>query len=227
MGVDLAIQAKAISSGAGVPLMVHIGDIPADHPKAGEATIGLLSEVLGPGDIVTHTCSNHVGGLLDNGKLRPEAKAARERGVWFDVGVGRANFAFDSAKAVMDQGLIPDTISSDVTAAGRLELVHGLTESMNKFLALSMSLSDVVRMTTRNSAKVLGMEGEIGGIARGEEADLSVLSLATGDWIFRDPTGGTATSTQAIVPEFAVRTGIPQPLDPGPRPWGWLPESAT
>jgi dihydroorotase len=226
MGIELARKAKAISSGAGVPLMVHVGDIPDDHPKAAAATPELLANVLTAGDIVTHTCSHHVGALLDNGKLRPEALAARDRGVRFDVGVGRSNFSFDSAKAVMDQGLIPDTISSDVTALGRLELVHSLIESMNKFLALGLSLEDVIKMSTANPAKSLGMSDSLGAIEEGREADLSVLNIATGKWIYRDSMSGTGTGDQALVPVFAVRAGEIQPLDYGPRPWGWLPESA-
>ena len=226
MGIELARKAKAISSGAGVPLMVHIGDIPEDHPKAAAVAPELLTDVLTAGDIVTHTCSHHVGALLDNGKLRPEAQTARDNGVRFDVGVGRANFSFDSAKAVMDQGLIPDTISSDVTVLGRESLVHGQIESMNKFLALGLSLGDVVKMSTANSAKSLGMSDSLGAIEEGREADLSVLEIVTGNWIYRDPTGGTGTGEKALVPVFAVRAGEIQPLDYGPRPWGWLPESA-
>lgn len=226
MGVEVARLAKRIAAAGGVPLMVHVGDITEDHPKAGAATPALLTEVLTAGDIVTHTTSHRVGALLDNGKLRPEAKAAREKGVWFDVGVGRANFSFDSARAVMDQGLIPDTISSDVTAVGRLTLVHSLTESMNKFLALGLSLSDVIRMTTSAPAKVLGMSDNIGAIAEGREADLSVLDLADGDWLFRDATGAIARGRQALTPAFAVRAGEVVPVDFGPRPWGWLPETA-
>ncbi|NQW18032.1 MAG: amidohydrolase/deacetylase family metallohydrolase [Chloroflexi bacterium] len=226
MGAELARKAKQIASGAGVPVMVHIGDIPDDHPKAGEAAKVLLSEILTEGDIVTHTCSHHVGALLDNGKLRPEALEAKERGVIFDVGVGRANFSFDSAKAIMDQGITPHTISSDVTAAGRYSLAFGLIESMNKFLTLGFSVEDVTRMTTTNSATSLGESGNLGALAVGREADISVLDTVQGSFIHHDAAGGSNTGDRAIVPVFTVRAGEVQPLDPGPHPWGWAPESA-
>ena len=126
----------------------------------------------------------------------------------------------------MDQGLIPDTISSDLTVGGRLELVYSLIESLNKFLALGLSLEDVVKMSTANSAKSLGLSDSLGAIEEGREADLSVLDIAIGKWIYRDPIGGTGTGEKALVPVFAVRAGEIQPLDFGPHPWGWLPESA-
>jgi dihydroorotase len=226
MGAELARKAKQISAGAGVPMMVHIGDIPDDHPKAAAAAPALLSEILTAGDIVTHICSHHVGALLDNGKLRPEALEAKARGVRFDVGVGRANFSFDSAKAVMDQGITPHTISSDVTAAGRYSLAFGLIESMNKFLTLGFSVEDVIMMTTTNSAVSLGESGNLGSLAVGREADISVLETVTGSFIHHDAAGGSNTGSIAVVPVFTVRAGEVQPLDPGPHPWGWAPESA-
>ncbi|MEX0926055.1 MAG: amidohydrolase family protein, partial [Dehalococcoidia bacterium] len=104
MGMDLPRAAKAIASEAGVPMMVHVGDIMGDNPVAGELAPRLLSEVLTRGDIVTHTLSFHIGALLAGDDLLQEARDARERGVVFDVGVGKVNFSFDSAKKVLDQG---------------------------------------------------------------------------------------------------------------------------
>ncbi len=226
MGMDLPRAAKAIASEAGVPMMVHVGDIMGDNPVAGELAPRLLSEVLTRGDIVTHTLSFHIGALLAGDDLLQEARDARERGVVFDVGVGKANFSFDSAKKVLDQGFIPDTLSSDITLMSRFAgPTHSLAECMGKLMSLGIGLTDVIRMTTSRPAEVLGLEGEIGTLEVGRVADVSILEAVEGNWLFRDITGGTQQGSTAIRPWTAIRAGEVMPLDYGPRPWGWLPES--
>ena len=225
LGIDLPKSAKRISSEAGVPLMVHVGDILGDSVDAGELAPRLLSEVLQKGDIVTHTLSHHVGALLAGDDLLPQAKEAKARGVIFDVGVGRANFTFESAKKVLDQGLIPDTVSSDITAMSRhAGPTHSLTECMGKLLALGFTVEDVVRMATSEAARAIRMSDEIGSLKVGRVADISILEIVDGDWLFRDSVGGEGRSSKAFVPFAAVRAGEVMPLEFGPRPWGWLPE---
>ncbi len=97
---------------------------------------------------------------------------------------------------------------------------------MNKFLTLGFSVEDVIMMTTTNSAVSLGESGNLGSLAVGREADISVLETVTGSFIHHDAAGGSNTGSIAVVPVFTVRAGEVQPLDPGPHPWGWAPESA-
>ena len=227
LGMELPQTAKKMANEAGVPLMAHVGDIYGDHPIAAELTPRLLDEVLTAGDIVAHACSPHVGALLGGGELLAEAVAAKARGVFFDVAVGRANFSFEAARAVLDQGLVPDIISTDLVGRARFDLIHSLTECMGKLLALGLSLEDVVRMTTARPAQALGMQDEIGALKAGRVADISVLEVVEGDWVFRDVTGASQRGTLALRPCAAVRAGDVMPLDCGPRPWGWLPESAN
>ena len=228
LGIELPRLAKEIAVEGEVPLMVHVGDIVTGNPVARELTPVLLADVLTAGDIVTHTTSHQVGALLDaDGKLLKEAHEARARGVLFDTGVGMANFSLASARAVLDQGLIPDTISSDLTASGRRGTLSSLTECMNKFMALGLSVGDVVLRTTAYAAGALGMSEELGAIEVGREADLSVLDLVDGDWMYRDNSGEVLQARhEALAPRLTVRTGRVFPVDFGPRPWGWLPERA-
>lgn len=227
LGIELPRTAKKMAVEGGVRVMVHVGDILKDDPKGAELAPRLLSEVLTRGDIVTHTTSHRVGALLGNdGKLIPQVHEARRNGVFFDVGHGMSNFTFKSAKAVLDQGFIPDTLSSDLTVRGRAGALRSLAEVMGKFLALGLELEDVVRMTTANAARSLGMESEIGSLAEGRIADISVFEVVEGDWLFRDNFGGTLRGKSAIVPRLAIRAGALMPIDYGPHPHGWLPEKA-
>jgi dihydroorotase len=227
LGIDLPKLAKKIAVDGGVRVMVHVGDILKDDPKGAELAPRLLSEVLTSGDIVTHTTSHRVGALLGkDGRLIPEVHAARRAGVFFDVGHGMANFTFRSAKSVLDQGFVPDTLSSDLTVRGRAGPLKSLAEVMGKFIALGLSLQDVVRMTTVNAARAIGMESELGSLVEGRTADISVIQVVEGDWVFRDNFGGSLGGRTAIVPVLALRNGVPMAVDYGPHPRGWLPESA-
>jgi dihydroorotase len=229
LGIELPRTAKQIAAGAdnGAFVMVHIGDIIGQDPVAAELAPQLLSEVLTAGDVVTHSLSFQVGALLNGGKLLEEARAARERGVIFDVGIGSANFSFESAKQVLDQGFVPDTISSDFTQMSRFAgPTHSLVECMSKLLALGLPLADVISKSTSRPAEVLGIDDETGTISPGYDADLSLLELVSGDFVFRDLTGGSHKGSKAFRPVSTVRAGEVAPIDFGPRPWGWLPEQA-
>ena len=228
LGAELPKLAKEIANGGGVPLMVHVGDYITHDEVARKLVPVLLDDVLEPGDIVTHATSHQIGSLLDeDGNVLAAARRARERGVIFDAGVGIRNFTFKSARMILDQGFVPDTISSDLTVPGRQSPTHSLTECMNKFMALGLSLEDVVLRTTARPAEVLGMSEQLGSISPGREADLSILEIVDGDWIYRDNFGGVLRAQHAaLAPRLTVRAGrIFKPAD-GPRPWGWLPERA-
>ena len=228
LGAELPKLAKEIANGGGVPLMVHVGDYITHDEVARKLVSVLLDDVLELGDIVTHATSHQIGSLLDeDGNVLATARRARERGVIFDAGVGIRNFTFKSARVILGQGFVPDTISSDLTVPGRQSPTHSLTECMNKFMALGLSLEDVVLRTTARPAEVLGMSEQLGSISPGREADLSILEIVDGDWIYRDNFGGVLRAQHAaLAPRLTVRAGRIFKPSVGPRPWGWLPERA-
>jgi dihydroorotase len=119
----------------------------------------------------------------------------------------------------------PDTTSSDITGGGR-RLGVGLLDSMAKFMSIGYSLSDVVRMTTASAAAGLGMADQLGALAVGREADVSIIELVEGNWKFTDTLNQPFTGTQALVPIETIRAGELFSPDWGPYPWGWLPEQA-
>ncbi len=93
-------------------------------------------------------------------------------------------------------------------------------------MAVGYSVADVVRMTTANAAKAIGMADTLGAIAVGREADITVLDVVNGRWKFLDTLRKEFTGDRALVPVLTIRAG--QVFEPewGPHPWGWLPESA-
>jgi dihydroorotase len=227
-GEEVIRRSKAISKEHKLPLMVHFGDGGGDLQRMSELT-RLMLNTFEEGDILTHLCTPHPGGMMDpTGDAKrelPEVREARERGVTLDSALGRGNFGINVARIQADLGLIPDTTSSDVTLGGRARGV-GLLDSMSKFMAVGYSLSDVVRMASTNAAKAIGMQDQLGAIAVGREADLSIVDVVTGTWKFTDTKEVPFTGDKALVPVQTVRAGELFSPDWGPDPWGWLPEEA-
>lgn len=225
LGMEMPRLAKRAARESGIKLMVHIGDTTKRYDPT---VIRSLLPLLDDGDILTHYFTANPGGVLDaNGKLVPEARDAANRGVWLDTAHGRMNFSFDVGRRVIDQGLLPHCISTDLTVPGRLLTVHSMTEMMTRFLGLGFTLEQVVTMSTTNPAKAIGAEQRLGTLAVGRQADISVLHVNDGDWVVYDVLGTSLRVNKAVVPVLAVKRGEVFMRDWGPRPWGWEPDHAS
>ena len=159
-------------------------------------------------------------------QLMPELQEARNRGVVLDPALGAGNFGIDVARQQAELGLVPDTISSDLTAMGRGRVVYSLMECMGRFMAAGYTVEDMVRMSTVNAAKALGMSDELGAIAVGREADITIFDVVNGKWKFIDTTQKEFTGDKAMVPVQTIKAGEAFAPDWGPHPWGWLPPEA-
>jgi len=93
-------------------------------------------------------------------------------------------------------------------------------------MSIGCSLADVVRMTTVNSARGIGLGDRLGAIAVGREADLSIFDVVDGTWKFTDTINQVFKGSQALVPIQTIRKGELFSPEWGPYAWGWLPEQA-
>ena len=181
MGLEplrLALQAAAV---AGLPVMAHIG--------AGPPDIDDVLDLLRPGDLVTHCATGQDMSLVkQSDSLRPSALRARQRGVLFDVGHGSGGFSFTVAESMVDAGAAPDVISSDLHQRSLLGPAFDLPTCMSKFLAIGMSLEDVVRAATTTPAGFAGGRsgGHAGSLAVSEPADIAIFELEEGDFSLYD-----------------------------------------
>ena len=224
MGMEMPRLAKRAAQEAGVKLMVHIGDT---EKRYDPSVIRQLLPIMEEGDIVTHFFTANPGGVLDaDGKLVPEAKEANDRGVWFDTAHGRLNFSFDVGERILDQGMTPHCISTDLTLPGRLSTVHSMTEMMSRFLAMGFTMDQVVTMSTLNPAKAVGVDDRLGTLGVGKQADISVLEVQDGNWVVYDVVGGARRVDKAVLPVLTVKKGEVFEAGWGPRPWGWEPDPA-
>jgi dihydroorotase len=221
-GMEMPRLARRAARESGIKLMVHIGDT---EKRYDPTVIRRLLPMLEGGDILTHYFTANPGGVLDgNGRLVPEAWEAAKTGVWFDTAHGQGNFSFDIGRRIIDQGLLPHCISTDLTIPGRLRTVHSMTEMMTRFLGLGFTLEQVVTMSTANPARAIGAEARLGSLIAGRQADISILRVVEGDWTVFDVLGTSLSVHQAVVPVLTVKRGEVFRPEWGPRPWGWEPD---
>jgi len=194
--------AAAERAGGGARVMCHIGDAPGD--------LAQLLELLRPGDILTHAYSGAGNNTVQDGKVLPAALEAKRRGVIIDVGHGGGSFDYTVAEPAIAQGLVPDTISSDIHAvSGNTPGMPYLPWVMSKFLNLGFSLEEVVAMTTINPARLVGRIEKLGTLQVGAPADVSILELVQAPVTFVDTRKNTRQGKRWLKPVHTVRAGRP------------------
>ena len=225
-GCQVLERAREIASKAKIPVYVHLGQL---WPTEGvdvdpDTVVKKMVPLMRKGDILAHPFTRHPGGFISEktGRLHPAVKKAVARGVRVDVGHG-AHFSFKMARAALEQGIRPFSLGADLhgysiavpeARADEIGLPandrapFGLCHAMTELLALGMALEDVVATVTSNAAEAIGMADEIGSLAKGRAADVSVVELVPGPWELRDNSGETAIAEQAFVPRFALKDGV-------------------
>ncbi|MEX2599884.1 MAG: amidohydrolase/deacetylase family metallohydrolase [Dehalococcoidia bacterium] len=229
MGIEYVKRALTAARESGVRVMVHIGDpVKWSDAEANAHITADLIPLLEPGDMLTHLYTGAPGKVLDgSNRVLPELLEARERGVAFDPAHGRFNFSFEVAKRMLDQGVEPLSISTDITAPGRNGPVKSMTHIMSKFLALGFPLHEVIRMSTYNPAGLIGSREDLGTLGEGTTADIAILEEVSGDWTFDDASGSILMGAKALRPILTFKEGTQFSVDYGPFPWGWLPNPAV
>jgi dihydroorotase len=176
---------RAVEAGrrANVPVMVDDKIL----TNAGRTTREKLLDHLRPGDIHTHMFNDRQIELIDRftGKVQPWMLEARRRGVLFDVGHGGGSFLWPVAAHAIQQGFLPDTISTDLHASSVLTQQSDMLNVMSKMMLLGMTLEDVIVRSTVNPAKEIG-HPELGTLSAGSVADIAVVENQSGVFAFKD-----------------------------------------
>jgi dihydroorotase len=192
--------ARAAADQAGARLMVHVSGTPIPLPD--------ILELLRPGDISTHAFNGNPESILDrSGKVRPEVRSAADRGVIMDVGHAGVHCDVEVVKAAMEQGLFPDTISTDIHIPPPGRKVYLMNDLVSKFHALGMSLEHAVAASTIKPAKVLGLQDQIGSLAPGMSGDAAVYDLREGRFVWHDMGGHNVDGKVRLDTFLTVRNG--------------------
>lgn len=199
-GLEPLRRAVRAAEAIGGRVMLHCTNPPA--PLAD------LLALLRPGDIVSHFLHGRGHGILDDrGHVSRAVRAARERGVLFDVAHGRMHVNFPVVRAAFAEGFYPDTISSDLTSGGAAGCVKDLPTTMGKFLSLGMPLPEVVRAVTAAPAQAIGRAGRLGTLRPGAVADVAVVELQEGAFDYEDAHGQHITGPHRLAPTLTLRAG--------------------
>ncbi|MEJ7692184.1 amidohydrolase/deacetylase family metallohydrolase [Daejeonella sp.] len=206
--VDSAVMAGKLSKR---PVMIDWRGLPPSNSLQ-----RLLMEQLRPGDILTHMY--HAGKratsapfykevLVDEkGKVKQYVKDSQNRGVIFDVGHGGNGFVFSQALPSLNQGLFPNSISSDLHIGNMNAGMKDMNNIMSKFLNMGMSLYDVILKSTWAPAQII-QRPELGHLSLGAEADIAVLNLKKGVFGYIDSHGYVMKGTQKLETELTIRAG--------------------
>jgi dihydroorotase len=213
LGPNALQKAKQVASDAELPLVVHLGIDAGESvsdPEWKAQTEGMLSN-LEPGDVLTHVYTKKQGGLFEpDGGPVSGLREAMERGVVLDIASAIGHLDFQVARKAIDRGILPDTLSTDLTRGLLTAPVpFGLPVLMSEFLALGLDLDRVVGMATANPARVLGEESTRGSLRVGLPADISIFELLAGDYVFIDSRDGNVLRGEALlVPKATLKRGV-------------------
>lgn len=196
--VERAVEAGTLAS---VPVMVDFGANRAERPLS-----ELVTKKLRPGDIYTHAYSGLRGEQDPSGRVNPALLAGRKRGVIFDVGHGGGSFLWRIAVPAVKEGFVPDSISTDLHIGSMNAGMKDMLNVMDKFLAMGLSLDDVIARSTWNPAREIKQD-TLGHLSVGAVADVAVLRLERGRFGLVDMNGARMDSTARLMCELTVRDG--------------------
>jgi len=196
--VEHAVEAGTL---AGVPVMVDFGANKPERPVA-----ELVTRKLRPGDIYTHVYSGLRGEQDPSGRVNMGLWEGRKRGVIFDVGHGGGSFAWRIAVPAIKEKFLPDSISTDLHIGSMNAGMKDMLNVMSKFLAMGLSLDDVIQRSTWHPARELKQDG-LGHLSVGANADIAVVRLERGSFGFVDSFGGRMKGTQRLACELTLRDG--------------------
>lgn len=231
-GIEVIAKSAEIARRANMPLYIHFGQL-WPLPTGGGAPVDadtILAQVvplLKAGDILAHPFTRHPGGFVDRqGNVHAIVREALARGLKIDVGHG-SHFSYRMARIALDAGILPHTLGADMhgyntavpkpagTPDEHPDKDHmffgqqrfSLASAMTAMLALGLPLDHIVRMVSSNVVEVFGLPKELGTLAVGSPADITVLDDLRGRFVLKDNEGTQLVANRLLEPKFCLREG--------------------
>ena len=110
-------------------------------------------------------------------------------------------------KAAMEQGLPPDTISTDIHLAPPERTVYLMNDLVSKVHAMGLPLRESVAAATSRPAQVLGLQDSLGSLGAGMSGDAAVFDLREGRFVWQDMAGHTVQGQLRLDTYLTVRNG--------------------
>ena len=218
VGIRPLQLARELADRSVLPLMVHIGSGPPEIEE--------IAALLRPGDILTHCFTGGTHRIMTPDKrARASVRALHDSGLILDIGHGTGSFSYAVAEAMLDQGILPDVISSDIHQLSVQGPMFDLPTTLSKFLNLGMSLSDVVERATARPAAAI-RRPDLGSLRPGSRADVALFRIEEGEHQFFDVEMTRRRGNRRLVNTLTIAGGEPLPRT-SERPlqvWAVLPE---
>jgi dihydroorotase len=216
-GFDVVRQAREASDRTALPLYFHTGElfeVDERHRPEPRSLLPQLLAIARPGNVLGQVYSVFPDGVLGGAKTpSPALIDAVAQGLLLDIGFG-INFSYATARRMIAGRVWPDIISSDVH--GLFSAMHddsalgySLAGALARLVALGMPFHAALAAVTVNPARVLGGADEIGTLAIGSRADVTVLEERAEDWPMRDGQGETLVAGRRWIPRLVLRAGKP------------------
>jgi dihydroorotase len=196
---------------AGLPVMIHVGDT--------AEPLGEILELLRPGDICSHYLTPRKNGILGpqafpGAKLIPEIFEARKRGVILDVARGRTmHMGFPQMEAAVGAGLLPDTISTDLTSLSIPFPEVNVFAIATALMSFGVPFEECLKALTVNPARAM-RRPELGKLEEGGIGDATLLRIEDGDFTVSDVDGRTRKTNKRVVAAGVVRAGAYMKIEP-------------
>lgn len=202
-GPDWSAVDRVLEAGrmANLPVMVDYGIVVPERPHE-----EFYLKKMRAGDIYTHMWRKFDPTIDEKGRVRPYLFEARKRGVIFDVGHGAGSFIWRYAVPSMEQGFIPDSISTDLHTGSMNAGMKDIVNVMSKMINLKMPLSEVVLKSTWNPAQYIRREKH-GHLSVGAPADVAIFRLERGKFGFVDSDRFVRSGNQRLTCEMTVLNG--------------------
>ena len=185
----------------GLIVMVHCSNSPV--PMAD------ILEALNPGDILTHAFHGEINTARDDSF--ESMRRAKERGVIIDTGfAGYVHTDFSIFRQAIDAGVLPDTISTDITKfsayirGGR----YGMTLCMSIARHAGMSEEEIFKAVTSAPARALGKSDLWGTLEVGKPADIAVVKYTDEGYDLTDAAGNNIKSNNGYRCLLTLSNGL-------------------
>jgi dihydroorotase len=200
MPLDMAIE---VGEECGLPVMSHLDDAPPTRRE--------VLERLRPGDILTHCFKPFPNApVRPSGAIHEEVRIARDRGVVFDIGHGAFSFGLRVTRAMLDNGFVPDVISSDVHALNVDGPVFDQLATLSKFYCLGLDLMSVIRCSTTAPAAAI-RRPELGTLRPGAIGDATVFAIEDGEFRYTDALSEVLVGKHRFRCKALVQNGVYTP----------------
>lgn len=202
-GAEPLYKTLELAEKIGCPVCIHATNL--------AVTADELANSLRKNDVYAHCFHGKNNGIIgSNGRVLDSVLKARDRGVIFDCSNGVAHFDFSVAQSAIDEGFLPDIISTDLTTKNCYApgMVFGLPFIMSKYLAMGLNIKDILMAVTHTPAKLMGMENEIGTLKPGAFADISIFKLVEKDTVFTDTAGNSRKGNKIFKNQATISNGV-------------------